>query len=177
MQSFSRFLLPTLFVGLVGLFASSAMATEAKVGYVDMNRVLNEIADGQSAKDKLKRDFEAKQLKLDKMQKELKAEKESFDKKQGMMKPDILKAKQEELQRKFVNLQQTYMALQKELMESETKVTKDLTDKIRRVVEQIGDKENFSMVLNIDNTVLYYKRHLEVTDKVIANYNKLYGKA
>ncbi|HIA01040.1 MAG TPA: OmpH family outer membrane protein [Myxococcales bacterium] len=62
------------------------------------------------------------------------------------------------------------------LMAQETKTTKHLTERIRRVIDKMGDKDNLSMVLNLDNTVLYYKRHQDITDKVIKAYNKLYAK-
>ena len=112
---------------LVSNFAVSAHAKNPpkKIAYVDINRVMNEIADGKAAKNKLKSEFEAKQQKLDKMQSDLKKEKESFDKRQGMMKQEVRQAQQEALQRKFLQLQQTYISLQKELMGKETKMTQE----------------------------------------------------
>ena len=154
----------------------SAQASEPKIGYVDMARALNEVEDGKLAKAKLKSEFEKKQQQLDKMQTDLKASKEEFEKRAGMMKAEAKQAKQEELQRGLMEVQKTYMQLQQELMESETQVTSEIGKKIRAVIEKIGDRDGYLMVLNMGDTVLYYKRHMDMTDEVIRDYNKQYGK-
>jgi outer membrane protein len=162
--------------GLMGVQSLSlAKADEMKIGYVDMARCLNDVEEGKAAKAKLKADFDGKQKKLDDMQNELKAAKDDFDKKSGMMKPDAKQAKQEELQRKFVDLQQTYMQLQKELMDKEGSITQDINGKLRKVIARIGDREGYAIILDIGETVVYFKRHMEITDKVVQEYNEQYG--
>ena len=151
-------------------------AEEMKLGYVDVARALNEVEDGKAAKGKLKSDFEGKQQKLDKMQTDLKAKKEEFEKKAGMMKPEAKQAKQEELQREFMELQKTYMQLQQELIDSESGLTQEIGKKLKSVIEKIGDRDGYTMILNIGDTVMYYKRHRDITDEVVREYNKQYGK-
>jgi outer membrane protein len=167
-----RLVAPSLFLlTLMGL-QTATRADEMKVGYVDMARALNEVEEGKAAKAKLKADFDGKQKKLDEMQNELKAAKEDFEKKAAMMKPDAKQAKQEELQKKFIELQQTYMQLQKELMDKENAVTQDITGKLRKIIARIGDREGYTIVLDIGETVIYFKRHMELTDKVVREYNE-----
>ena len=91
--------------GMVHAKSSNAV----RIGYVDINRVLNEVEDGKSAVVKLKTDFERKQKQLDKMQTDLKAKKEQFDKRSAMMKPDVKVQKERELQAEFMQVQETYM--------------------------------------------------------------------
>jgi outer membrane protein len=155
---------------------NTAKADEPKIGYVDMARALHEVDDGKAAQSKLKADFDQKQQKLDKMQSDLKAKKEEFEKRSSMMKPDAKQSKQEELQREFMEVQKTYMQLQQELVESEGQLTQEIGKKLRTVIEKIGDKDAYLVILNIGETVLYSKRHMDVTDDVIREYNKQYGK-
>jgi outer membrane protein len=160
---------------LVALFLSApAVAGNLKIAYVNMERVLNEVEEGKSAKSKLKRDFSGKQKKLDQLQKGLKRKKETFDKQQGMMNQKVRMQKQEELQKEFMRLQQTYMQLQQELMGREAELTQGIAKKIRSIVDKIGDREGYTMVLDIGETVLYYKRHQDITDEVVRDYNKLH---
>lgn len=161
-----------------GLFVApaSASAEQIKVAYVNMARALNDVNDGKAAKNRLKKEFEAKQKKLDKMQKDLKAKKDAFESKKGMMKPDARAAQQEELQMEFMKLQQTYMQLQQELVQEESKVTQEIAGKLRNVIAKIGDRDAYHMVLDIGDTVLYYKRHRDITEQVVQEYNKQYGK-
>lgn len=156
--------------------AGRAASDTSKLGYVDMTRALNEVEDGKSAKTKLKNEFEGRQKKLDEMQQALKKDKDEFEKRMAMMKPEAKAQKQEELQRKFLELQQTYMQLQKELIDQETKLTQDITSKMRNVIARIGDREGYTMILDIGETVLYYKRHMDLTDQIVKEYNGQFGK-
>src|SRR5690625_301570 len=70
-RRFSYIILAMALVGLLFVPAvSSAQATPSKVGVVDMNRVINETADGQAAKKRLERDMTRRQRELDQKQKE-----------------------------------------------------------------------------------------------------------
>lgn len=175
-----RFLTLAAVAMLAPLGMSSAHAADAaaafKVGYVDMARSLNEVEDGKTAKAKLKTEFDQKQQKLDKMQTDLKAKKDEFDKRAAMMKPDAKQAKQEELQREYMEVQKVYMQLQQELVESEGQITQDIGHKLRGIIEKIGDRDGYQAILNLGEGVLYSKRHQDMTDDVIREYNKQYGK-
>jgi outer membrane protein len=158
------------------LTTTLAHAVELKIAYVDLAQALNDVEDGKSAKARLKADFDAKQKKLDKMQNDFKVKKDDFDKKAGMMKPDVRMSKQEELQREFMEMQKTYSQLQQELIDRETQITNDIGQKLKTVIDKIGDREGYSMVLNIGETVLYYKRHQDITVQVVQEYNKQFSK-
>lgn len=165
----------------IALFATlglsaSAFAEEHKIAYVNMASSLNSVEEGKAAKAKLKKEFDDKQSKLDTMQKDLKAKKDQFEARKGMMKPDARVEKQEELQREFLKLQQTYMELQQELMGNEARITQDIASKLRKIIEKIGDRDGYTLVLDIGDTVLYYKRHRDITDMVVKEYNEQYGK-
>jgi outer membrane protein len=156
--------------------ATAHAAGEPKIGYVDMARALNDVEDGRLAKAKLKTDFEAKQKRLDKMQNDLRDKKEAYDKRAAMMKPEARQEKEAELQRSMMEVQQTYMQLQQELVESEGQLTQGIRKKIQAVIDRIGDKESYFLILNTGENVLYNKRHMDLTDDLIREYNKQYNK-
>lgn len=168
--------IPAVALFLAGADSGLAKSSDIAIAYVDLNRALNSVEDGKAAKARLKRDFEGKQKKLDEMQAGLKAKKEEFDSRKAMMKPEIKEAREEELQRELMQLQQTYMQLQQELIGKETQLTQDIGGKLRKVIERIGDREGYALILNIGDTVLYHKRHKDITDVVVKEYNQLYGK-
>src|SRR5882672_5731239 len=92
---------------LVGGFAAGrAHAADDKIGYVDLQRALEETNDGKAAKNKLKADFDKKQKELDEKQEELKKAKEDFDKKAPMMKDDVRAKAANELQQRLIQLQE-----------------------------------------------------------------------
>ena len=70
MSRATQFLIAAVFL----LSTSAAFAEDMKLGYVDMQRALNETEDGRKAKEKLKKDFDQKQKELDEQQNQLKKE-------------------------------------------------------------------------------------------------------
>lgn len=170
---------PALCVGVTARAKSADAGTGAalpKVGYIDMARALNEVEDGKQAKAKLKADFELKQKKLDKLQNDAREKQESFEKRVAMMKPEARQAKETELRQSLMEVQQTYMQLQQELVESEGAVTQEIRKKLQAVIDKVGDREEYFLILNTGENVLYNKRHMDMTDDVIREYNKQYGK-
>jgi outer membrane protein len=156
--------------------AQTAPAPGLKVGYIELARALNEVEEGKAAKAKLKADFEAKQKQLDKLQIDLKAKKEDFDKKAAMMNPEVREQKAAELQKGIMELQKTYTDMQRELSEREAAVANEIGEKLKRVVNVIGDRDGYFMILNIADNVMYYKRHLDITDEVVREYNRQFPK-
>ena len=120
--------------------------------------------------------FEKKQKQLDKLQTELKQRKEDFDKRKAMMKADIRRKEEEELQRRLIELQQTYAKLQQELIEREGTLTQDIFKKTRKIIQRIGDRDQYTMILDSGSGVLYSKAHMDLTDIVVKEYNTLYAK-
>lgn len=161
---------------ILALFAGDAAAAEPKVGYVDMARAFRDLEDSKAAQANLKKNFEGKQKKLDQMQTNLKKKKDDFEKRAAMMKDEVKRQKQGELQKEFMELQQTYMQLQQELAKEEGELIKKISTKMRRIVERVGDREGFDMILDVGDTVLYYKKHRDITDQVIREYNREYAK-
>jgi Skp family chaperone for outer membrane proteins len=92
------------------------------------------------------------------------------------MRPEVRSQKEQELQRELMQLQQTYVQMQRELMSEETRLTRDISERIKAVVGKIGDRDGYTMILNIGESVLYHKRHMDITDDVVAAYNKQYLK-
>ena len=147
-----------------------------KVAYVELARALNEVNDGKVAKAKLKKQFEAKQKQLDGEQKRLKAKKESFDKRVATMRPEVRSEKEQELQRELMTLQQTYVQMQRELMAEEGRLTQEIGERLKGIVGKIGDRDGYTMILNIGESVLYHKRHMDITSEVVKAYNTQHSK-
>src|SRR3569623_216544 len=75
-----------------------AHAEEKKMGYVDLQRALNETDDGRKAKANLKKVFDQKQKELDEQQETLKKDIEDLNKKRTLLPPDKVPAKEAERQ-------------------------------------------------------------------------------
>lgn len=156
--------------------ALSYAQTKVKIGYVDMQRVLNEVEDGAKAKERLKKEFNEKQAQLDKKQEDLKKKKDDYDKQALVLKEDAKRQKQQELQQDFIELQQLYAKLQKELSENELSLTKEIFDKAQAIIAEISQKDGFTLVLDkAEGRILYALPSMDITNEVIRKYNEKYS--
>ena len=162
---------------MLGVFmlASSPVASfaeEVKLGYVDLQRALNETEDGRKAKANLKKVFDQKQKELDEQQEELKKAIEDLDKKRTLMPADKVREKEAELQGRMQKVQQTYLRHQQDLSSKEQEATGKIFERMNRIIGKIATAENFTMILDkTQSAVLYAKPHLDLTNELIRRYN------
>ena len=152
------------------LSTSAAFAEDMKIGYVDMQRALNETDDGRKAKEKLKKDFDQKQKELDEQQNQLKKDIEDLDKKRTLLPADKLREKEAELRTRLEKVQQTYMRHQQDLTGKEQKETGKIFERMSRIVQKIAAAENFSMIVD-KSALIFAKPHLDLTNELIRRYN------
>ena len=160
---------------LVGGVASRLALADDKIGFVDLQRALEETTDGKAAKSRLKSDFDKKQQELDAKQEELKKMKEELDKKMALMKDDAKQKAQADFQQRFVQLQETFARLQKDLATKEQEATRGILAKLATVVQKIAEREHFVMVLERSSSVVYGQPSLDITNEVIRTYNSQSG--
>lgn len=160
-------------------FGSKAHADPPfKVAVVDMQRALNETEDGRKAKAQLKKLFEDRQKQLDKQQNELKTLKESLEKQRDVLSHDVLSKKLEEYQKAFGTLQQTYMEFQRELGSKEGELTKDIIERMQRIMRRVGQTDGYSLVLErSESGVVYVPSNYDLTDVLIQRYNAGEGRS
>jgi outer membrane protein len=154
-----------------------ARAADLKIGYVDLQRALNDTDDGKRAKSRLKSIFDRKQKELDNKQTELKRMKDELDKQRSILDPKAAAAKERELGEKFSALQMLYLKHQKELSEEEAKLTRDIFRRMQTIIASIAGAEGLSFVLEKSDGLLFAKSEFDLTSQVVRRYNAGEGKA
>jgi len=166
MSRASRFLV----LGVFLLSASSAFAEDFKLGFVDMQRALNETDDGKKAKAALKKVFDQKQKELDEQQAALKKDIEDLDKKRTLLPPDQVREKEGELQQRMQKVQQTYLRHQQDLSGKEQEATAKIYERMNKIIAKIAASESFSMIVD-KSALVFAKPHLDLTTELIRRYN------
>src|SRR3989338_5541652 len=119
----------------------------AKIAYVDLNRALNEVAEGKKAKAQLEADGKAKKQKLEIMQKEFETMRADFDKQRLVLSGEALQKKQEALQQKLIELQKTSMDFEKEFAQKEAQLTQPIAEKLKNVIGDVGREGSYTAIL------------------------------
>lgn len=153
-------------VGMVRADAAGGPAT-TKVGYVDLQRTLMETTVGKAAKAHLEGDQKKKQVELDKKQKELQAFAAELDKQRTVLKPDVLRQREAELQQRVVQLNDLYMKLQQDLAKQEAQLVRDIFDMASPIIADIGQRDGYTILLEKnESAVLWATPSTDITAEV-----------
>lgn len=167
------FRLVTLLALALAAVPTTVRAADTKLGIVDLQRALNEVEEGKVAKDRLKKDFEAKQKQLDGKQDELRKMKGELDKQAVVMSEDARREKAAEFEKKVAEVQGFYTDLQKQLAEQERKATGGIFEKMAALTREIANDEGFTIVLErTDAGVVFAPPSIDITDQLIRRYNQ-----
>lgn len=150
--------------------APAPARAEQKLGFVDLQRALNEVDEGKAAKAALKREFDDKQKTLDQKKGDFDQLRTAFEKQASVMSDDARKEKQGELERKGMELQATYMQMQKELSERERETTRGIFEKMNAIVREIAEADGLTAVVQAE-ALVYAAPSLDITNELVRKYN------
>ena len=157
---------------LVVALAPALARAEQKIGFVDLQRALNEVDEGKAAKALLKRDFDEKQKQLDGKKAEFDKLQADVEKQAVVMSDAAKKDKAAELDRRARELQGLFMQLQKDLSDREREVTRGIFDRMAAIVRELAEKEGFSIVLERNDAgVVFAPPSIDLTNELVRTYN------
>lgn len=161
-----------IFTMMVALSPTAYAADVAKIGIVDVQKVVQESELGKeiqgkikSTYDRQKSDLKAKEAEAETIGMQLQREREVMSKEMQLEKERDFRIKANDLKILSVKYKKDLNNLQKTLM-------KDMLDKVAQIVQKIGKKEGFLVILEKAGS-LYYPASLDITDRVIQDLNKM----
>jgi outer membrane protein len=166
-----------LVLGTNKIAEAQKASAATKIGYVDLEKALNDVEDGKKAKEKLKATFEEKQKTLDKKTEEFKKKKEEYDKRAPLLKPEAKEKEQRELEKQFIELQALAQQLQLDLSQEEAKLTKPIFDRFAKILRTMGESGGYALILEKNQSaILYAPDAMDLTSELVRNYNDGKGK-
>lgn len=141
-----------------------------KIGFVDLDRALNESRAGRSALEKLQTKVKETESRLLKEKQELERLRSDIDKKGLLLKEVERRNLEKEFQRRVRNYQREMRDSQEELNQRKNELMADILKGLEKVVTRIGKKEKFTLILE-RGQVLYTDQGVDITDTVIKRYD------
>ncbi len=167
-----------LWIGLVVVLmmvAAPVVAAEVKVAYVDLQKAMVVCDAGKAAKGKMGKRVKEFQATAQKRQDKLKTLNEELEKKKMMLSADARAEKERDYQQQTKDFQRFIKDAQEELQREEGRLGREILEGLGNVIKELGDKEGYTLVLEKSNGgLLYADESIDVTDEVIAAYNKAY---
>jgi outer membrane protein len=152
---------------------SSVSAEDLKLGYVDLQRALNDSKAGQEAKEKFKGEVDKAEKVLERRKNEVEKLKDELEKKGLLLNDDQREALERDYRDKLREFERAYKDSQQELQIKDRQLTGRILEDLRQVIFQIGEQGSYTVILEGNNTVvLYGAKAIDLTDTVISAYNQ-----
>lgn len=168
------YLLLTLFFSLsVSLFAQRG----TRVGYIDMNVILESVEEYGKASQLLDKNIEKwkKEIELKKIQ--LKQFEDQLNTERILLTPELIKDREMEIKdfaSEIVNLQEKRFGPQGDMIVQRSKLIQPVQDQVLTVVKQIAEEKKYDFIFDRSSsvTMLYSAKIYDISDLVIKRINR-----
>ncbi|MCU0588448.1 MAG: OmpH family outer membrane protein [Syntrophobacteraceae bacterium] len=152
------------------LAGASAAAASPKIGYFDLQTILDQSKAGQTAKEDFKREKERLKVEMEEKGRQLKSAKDDLDKKKSAMDESAKNKKMAELQ----------MEAEKYAMESQGKLNKlsndlmsPIVDKTLEIVRTMGKSEKYDYIFEVGKGgIVWATEKDDLTKKVLQELDR-----
>ncbi len=151
---------------LLGSFANSAVPATPKVGVIDVEKTFAESSAGKKANEGFEKQRKAKQATLDQQQTDLKKRAADLDKQKDLLKPDVLAAQKDTLQKEFVKLQETYVKLEHDLGADRAKIIEELLKQAEPIIKEIARTEGVQLIFERE-ALVWWDPATDLTSQLI----------
>jgi Skp family chaperone for outer membrane proteins len=168
------YLLLTLFFSLS---VSSFAQRGTRVGYIDMNVILESVEEyGKASQlldkniEKLKKEIELKKIQLKQFEDQLNTER-------ILLTPELIKDREMEIKdfaSEIVNLQEKRFGPQGDIIIQRSKLIQPVQDQVLTVVKQIAEEKKYDFIFDRSSsvTMLYSAKIYDISDLVIKKINR-----
>jgi outer membrane protein len=158
------------FVLAVLLTASITSHAELKIGFVQVDKILQEAPQTIESNKKLEKEFSSRTDKLKADVKSLKERESSFSKDALTMKESERDTKEKSLSQLRVDVQRKERELREDINIRRNEELGGLQEQINKAVTSVAKTEGFDLVLY--NGVAYASEKIDITDKILKSLGK-----
>jgi len=163
-------LLKFLLVASLLVFAISSHAAELKIGYVQVDKILQEAPQTAESGKKLEKEFSPRSQELERMQKQIKDGEAALDKDSLTMSETDRKNKERDLNNVKIEFQRKQRELREDVNLRKNEELGSLQDRINKAVTSVAETEGFDLV--VYGGVAYASKKIDITDKVLKSLGK-----
>ena len=157
------------------VFAASPAAAAEKTGFVNVKEVMVTSTIGKKEAEDIRKGIEKTKATLQEKEAELKKLKEELEKQKPLLKEEALKEKDLVFQKKVRDYQLMVKDSNDEIQAKEQDLQKKMIPEILKLVQAIGEKEKYSMIVDYSLIPLaYHAKENDMTKRVVDEFNKTY---
>ncbi|MGM0645813.1 MAG: OmpH family outer membrane protein [Thermodesulfobacteriota bacterium] len=161
-------------VSLIGV--NSGIASDLKIGIVDMQKIVEKSDPGEKAMEQLKDELNDMQSKLETKKSELDELNEALEKQSVMLSEEAQSDKEQEFKTKIQEFQQLRQSYQEKAQAKEQELSGPIVQKLAEVIDSYGEENDYSFIIDKRNSGLVYgEDSLEITEEIMDEFNKAWS--
>ena len=161
----NRLLVTGLFV-----FALNTSASDLKIGYVQVDKILQEAPQTAESGKKLEKEFSPRTQELERLQKQIKDIETSLEKDALTMSDADRKNKERDSANLKIDFQRKQRELREDVNLRKNEELGTLQDRINKAVTAVSEAEGYDLV--VYGGVAYANKKIDITDKVLKSLGK-----
>lgn len=156
------------------LLIASMASADFKVGYVDVQKAIEQTTMGKKAKEDMKKEAEKRNKELEKKKADIDKMREDIEKKRSVLAEEAFAKRAQELQEEMQKFNQQAAKAQTDLQKKEGELLEPIVKKVKSVIEKIAKDKGFNLVIQNPNAqiVLYASSETDLTDDVVKAFEK-----
>ncbi len=160
------------FVAALIFFISINSYSQAKIGYVDSDAIMDQLPDAQDARQQIDALVNEWQSEIKKLEGEWKTKYDDYEKRKLIM-SDIVRAETEseliKLEQKIVEYREKKFGTNGELFQKQDELMKPIQNKVFTIIKKVAEEEELDFVFDKSGqiAILYAKEKFDITNKVL----------
>lgn len=161
-----------VFVAAVFLLCGVSYAAEQKVGYINLQRLVNESKMGEAAKKDIEKLRKQRETTVNNKLVEVNKLKDLLDKSGKGMSVTEKKDVTESLQKAYKEYQRILADAKEDITREDRQLVAVILEKADGVLKAIAKKQKYTIILKDPNTIGYLDPSVDITDEVVKELNK-----
>lgn len=158
-----------LLVSLLGV-ALNAQSADLKIGYVQVDKILQDAPQTAESGKKLEREFGPRSQELDRMAKQIKDLEAALDKERLTVTEADRRNKERDIQNIKIEFQRKQRELREDINLRKNEELGGLQDRINKAVQTVSEAEGYDLV--VYSGVAFASKKIDITDKVLKSLGK-----
>jgi len=159
------------------LFSGSLLAAELKIGYVDMQKVLEQAPQAEAAQKALQKEFSPRDQSIVKEQQELRKLEDKLSRDGDVMAESDRRKLERDIVSRKRDLKRDQDEFREDLNIRRNEILGKLDNVVRDAVNAIAKTEKYDLIVSQGPGVIHAADRIDITDKVIASLKQEYSKA
>lgn len=143
---------------------------DLKIGYVQVDKILQEAPQTAESGKKLEREFSPRSQELDKLAKQIKEQETVLDKDALTISESDRRNKERDIQNLKTEFQRKQRELREDISIRKNEELSLLQDRVNKAVQTVAEAEGYDLI--VYSGVAYAKKTIDITDKVLKALGK-----